>query len=169
MRIRHAFVSGCVLLLLFLPAVPSWACVCTASPSFDDSTRTQKASVVVVGRVLAVGTDSEGTLHRDDPAGVDVEIMWVAKGRVPATRVRIWNLWAGSSCGGALQMLPAGTQAAFALARADDERRRAPELWEALSANVPSTDFVLPIVCGDAVRILRSREEASRYVGKRIE
>src|SRR5258705_12410309 len=73
MRIRHAFVSGCVLLLLFLPAVPSWACVCAASPSFDDSTRTQKASVVVVGRVLAVGTDSEGTLHRDDPAGVDVE------------------------------------------------------------------------------------------------
>src|SRR5688572_22521931 len=168
MTVRHAFISGCVLLVLLVPAVPSWACFCTAFSTFDELAK-KDATVVVVGRIRAVGSPAEGKVYEGAPTSVDVEVEWVAKGSASAARLRIWDVWAGSDCGGALQILSIGEQAAFALTTADAYRRGSPELWELLEAKAPPGDFVvLTGGCGNPVRRLRSRREADRYIGKRI-
>jgi hypothetical protein len=116
---------------------------------------------------VAVGAPVEDRLEKDDPGFVDLEVASVAKGHVTQTRVRIWNLWAGSSCGGALRALSAGSTAAFALETAPRARSQARALWELLGSKVASQDFVLATICGEAMRPFGSKEEASDYVGKR--
>ena len=75
-------------------AAPAAACSCGAMPTLEQTV--QDAAFVVVGRVAAIGE----LKYDDDPASIDVEVEWVAKGPVSSSRIRIWNTSAGTSCGG---------------------------------------------------------------------
>lgn len=160
-------VAASVAFLLGLLPTPLWACSCFGFATFQQVTR-EPGMVVLVGTVIATGGDSGETVSPADPPHVDVDVSWVAKGNASSTRVRIWNLWAGTSCGGSLSNLTPGTTAAFAARTAALAKRDFTELWEVLNANIPPTDYVVTTTCGQAVHVLRTRKELDQYVGRRV-
>ena len=101
------------ILVFFAAATPGWACSCVAVSTFEQNARSQATSLVVVGQVVAAGKGRADSLHEGDPPYVDLEVVWVAKGKAPGRRLRIWNVWAGSSCGGGLHKLVPGARASF--------------------------------------------------------
>jgi len=95
-------------------------------------------------------------------------LTWV-KGFVSEKRVRIWNMWAGTSCGGYFRRLGPGAQAVFALTPALEMRRQVPELWELLNMSASPADFELTTTCAETLRVLQWAVDLQKYVGKRIQ
>ena len=164
---QSKLIVGLAVLFVCVSATPGWACFCTAFPSFDEAARKQ-GSVVLVGQVVSIGAAASGRLEPNDPTYVDLSVRPMEQGQVQTAPVRVWNIWAGSSCGGDLQSLPLGSDAAFVVETAAAARRRESELWDALGAKVPSSEFVLLGICGESVRRFRSSSEAVEYARRLV-
>lgn len=164
---RRLLACGFFALLIALLPRPAWACSCSGFATFEEVTR-EPGMIVLVGRVVAVGADRNESVSPKDPRHIDVDVTWVARGRASSTRVRVWNLWAGTSCGGSLTDLVAGDTAIVAVSPAAQARRDSTELWEALDLQIPPVDYVITTSCGQAVRALRTREAIEKYVGRVI-
>lgn len=145
-------------------AEPAWACSCVGVSTFE-AISGKPGVDLLVGRDVAV-TDS---IFPRDPKFVDVDVTSRGKQAIAMTRMRVWNIWAGTSCGGALSDLAPGDQVAVAARVAASARLETPDFWEmmeALGFRVPPSDHVITATCGPAVRVLRTREDLDKYVGR---
>ena len=115
--------STCVAMLVVLASIAAegeaLACRCIGSrTSFEQAVA--EAPVVLVGRVLSIGSFRVPTRGGFDPPVVQLEVISGAKGALDRTRERVdvWNPAAGSSCGGTLRSIDVGSHVVFALRQA---------------------------------------------------
>ena len=147
-----------------LDASPAMACVCVASPTFEETARA--ADVVVTGRVTAFGE----LKNDEDPASIDLDVEWVGKGGVTASSIRVWNQVAGTSCGGEFQKLKVGAIVALALAVVDrpyTELVGDPDVDEAIVHPVVG-DFVVLSGCGDGLKRFRTKRDRDRWIAQAL-
>jgi hypothetical protein len=158
--------------LLSTTAAPAIACTCARIVDFQE--RIESAPAVVVGQVLAVGEkmpegDATSTVTIVRPpfmgAGVTLAITSVAKGEVPGTQLRVWDLSYGE-CFNALRGQTIGASMVIALwpvARTPAAERLT---WGAASL-LPATDYLSSGACGQSLQIL-SADEVVEWSGRKI-
>jgi hypothetical protein len=145
-------------------ASPAEACSCMPWTKFDDVTR--KMPVVVVAQITDVGPGN--SYQPTDPPFIDTQVTWIAKGSVADSKVRIWNGSAGSSCGGSFMKLVVGSRLVIAIEPVAPVRKDR-ELWWSPNEITPGdVDYVITGACSDDFKVLRTKKDLERYVGKRI-
>jgi hypothetical protein len=143
---------------------PASACSCSGFTPFDETAR--QASIVVTGRVTAVGE----LKYDDDPESIDLDVEWVGKGGLTASSIRVWNGLAGTSCGGEFKPLKVGTIVALALAaveRPASELVGDPEIDEAL-VHPAVGDFEVITGCGEGTRLFRTKRDRDRWIAQAL-
>ena len=143
-------------------AVPAAACSCGGMPTLEQTVH--EADFVVVGRVAAIGE----LKFDDDPASIDVEVEWVAKGPVSSSRIRVWNTSAGTSCGGVFTGLTAGDYAVMALDAAKAPTPEELEYLDLVEIHPPLGDYVIRTACEEGFRALKTKRDRDRWVGRTI-
>jgi hypothetical protein len=154
-----ALLSG---LSLLGNAAPAAACSCGGMLTFEQSAR--DAPFVVVGRVASFGE----LKYDDDPASIDVEVEWVAKGAITSSQIRVWNTFAGSSCGGVFGTVKAGTYVVMALDAVKAPTPEEREYLDLVEIHPPLGDYVIRTACEEGLRALKDKRERNRWIGRTI-
>ena len=136
------------------------ACSCGAIPTFDDEAR--EAPLVVVGRVTAIGERKWG----DDPASITLDVERTVKGAVQSPLVVVWNEGAGTSCGGLFSELAIGSSVALAAVRVSDVDKSL-EMWADMDFHPPDGDLLVPLGCGQPMKVFASARERDRWLRRR--
>lgn len=144
--------------LLSMPR-PADACTCFGWKDIDDMAR--EAPIVVVGRIVA-----EGEARYAGPRWIDLSIEWVAKGEAAGSRIRVWDAWADSDCGGVLKFRR-DRSAVLALRRIAGVPGEEREHWNDLQFVPRESDFLAGLgACVEPVKVLETRRERRRWIGR---
>jgi hypothetical protein len=136
------------------------ACSCGAFPTFDDVAR--QAPLVVVGRVAAIGE----LKWDDDPASITLDVERTVKGTIQSSLVVVWNEGAGTSCGGLFSELAIGSSVALAVERVSDVDKSL-EMWADMDFHPPDGDLLVPLGCGEPLKVFASDGERDRWLRRR--
>ncbi len=157
-------------LLVILAAVASLAvarradaCSCFGWTDVDGMAR--RTPVVLVGRITATGDPRYA-----GPRWADFQVESVAKGSVSAATVRIWDPWAASDCGGALDTPAPGDLAVVALRPVSAATTQTRELWALLEfPPPPAADFVIADeACAEPLKVLKTPRDQRRWLRRRL-
>ena len=102
-----------------------------------------------------------------DPSYVDLDVVWVGKGSGRATRLRVWNESAGTSCGGAFKQLPVGAEIVAALKPVGSSITH-PQTGRGARPTPREGDYLIFGACSDEFLVLSSAADREKYVGKTI-
>jgi hypothetical protein len=157
------FIAGMVLLLAFCLESPAFACSCRDVATFSEVM--EGSPIVMVARVSAVGQSHPTD---DDPASVDLDLLWSTKGTT-RQRVRVWNTSVRSSCGGHFRSTPVGTRMVVALVPVV-HARLADADWAARDGmRASDSDFVLArSACAQTYLELTTAAELAEWMGKTV-
>ena len=155
-----------VLFLALAFAQPAAACSCSAYTAFERVA--QKSEMVIVGRVIGVSSGLAGWTYPDDPRYIDLEVRTVAKGSFKRTTLKIWNDWAGSSCGGHFLGVRRGQHIVVAADLVGSVRTDRRQMWEILKFSARDGDAVSNSVCAQASRLLKSDQDLNTWLRKRL-
>ena len=151
-------------LSVLVDAFPAMACTCVGNSGFDEAAR--DSPVAVLARVVERG-EKDG--YTKTPRWIEADVEWVAKGDVGARRIRIWDGFPSSDCGGSLGPLKARSWAMIALRRVEDYLPHVGEYWKLADMSPGSGDFVIATGCAEGARILKTKEERERWIGRTIQ
>ena len=162
MTLRSVTVVLAGALLLSSPS-PVLACVCIEGKSVEAAIR--DAPVIIVARVISIGSGSPGLLEPGDPASVEIEVSSRVKGDPAVTRLRIWNPMAGTSCGGAFASVKPGMDIVVGMRRVSDRRRNMAEFFDAVNFAGRDGDWILEAsACLPSIDILVTDRQRERWV-----
>ena len=153
-------------LLLSSPA-PVLACVCIEGTSVEAAIR--NAPVIIVARVISIGSGSAGLFEPGDPASVEIEVSSRVKGDPAATRLRIWNPMAGTSCGGAFASVKSGMDIVVGMQRVSARRGDMAEFFDSVKFAGRDSDWLLEAsACPPSIDILVTDRQRERWaVGRK--
>lgn len=145
-------------------ASPASACTCAGETAFDGTAR--RADVVVTGRVTSIGE----LRYDDDPQSIDVDVEWVGKGGVTASSIRVWNVLAGTSCGGAFKEMKPGSLVALALSvvRASDDTSFGDPAIDELLVRPVAGDFEVLTGCSEGHKVFRTKRDRDRWIARAL-